>query len=95
MYPSKNCSGLAENRVGPGELERGAVHGTKMVQTLACVRLRGVDVTNGDSQLKYDERLAAREKGKKKEDEEMEERQKIEKIKREQMGHEGVVNALA
>lgn len=28
-------------------------------------------------------------------DEEMEERQKIEKIKREQMGHEGVVNALA
>lgn len=82
--------------MGPGELERGAAHGTKMVQTLACVRLRGADVTNGDSQLKYDERRAAREKGKKKGgDEEMGERQKIEKIKREQMGHEGVVNALA
>lgn len=51
--------------MGAGELERGAAHGTKMVQTLACVRLRGVDVTNGDSQLKYDERRAAKEKGKK------------------------------
>lgn len=70
----------------------GVTYSTKWCKHLiACVSVEGINVTNQDSQLKYDERHTA----KRKRDKEMEERQKIGWIKREQMGHEGVDNALA
>lgn len=56
--------------------------------TILYVYVKGINKTNQDSQLKYD-------REKKKRDKEMGDGQKMGSIKREQMGHEGVDNALA